>query len=73
MEDKRIHQPRDWQRVAQCRENLMDLDIVVDDARRELDSALDHLDHARETFRAAVTARDAEAQLLADLIRRSAA
>jgi hypothetical protein len=58
--------PSDRQRIAQARENLIDFDTVVDDARRELDAALDRL-------RAAVAARDAEAQRLADLIQRLAA
>ena len=66
MVNSSIPQRRDWHRIAQHRESLIDLDSVVDDARAELDRALD-------AFRTAVTARDETARRLADLIKAVAA
>jgi hypothetical protein len=58
--------PRDWRRIAQHREALLDLDGEVDVARAQLEHALDY-------FRVVVTARDDAALRLADSIRAAAA
>ena len=54
------------QLLQRHKENLLDYDIVVQDARNELHRAL-------ERFHQAVADRDAEARELEDLIRRLAA
>ena len=54
-------QPLARQLLVRWQENLIDLDIVVDDRRHDLDRAV-------AAFRAAVAQRDAVARQLADLI-----
>jgi hypothetical protein len=54
------------QLLMRYRNNAYDLDIVVDDARDEVQRALERL-------RAAIAARDANTRLLADLVADMAA
>jgi len=55
----------DARRILQLRENLLDLDAIVDDARNNLAAVLAQLE-------AAVQARDAAAERLGEAIRAAA-
>ncbi len=70
MDATRLHAlDHDLQRLAQHRENLIDFDIHVEDARHDLRRALNELHVAVDRYRVAVEERNLAAIALADLVQ----